>query len=168
MRDYLDQVRRVSETDLYYLTLTATLVIPDMCSGLEAADGKTTGALYQGWFDRHVAHKYVAAGGPSFSGEDCWGLRCAMLHQGRLEPHKGAYKRVLFIEPHGGMTLHNNVMNDALNIDVTHFALDIVECAEQWLATAEQTSQYQANFPRFMQRYPGGLAPYIVGIPVIG
>jgi hypothetical protein len=167
MRDYLDQVRRVVETDLYYLTLAAALILPDMCSGLEASDGKTNGPLYQAWFDRHVAHKYLTANGPSFSGEDCWGLRCAMLHQGRLEPHKGAYKRILFIEPHSGMTLHNNVLNDALNIDVTRFAFDMIESAEQWLATAEGTPQYQANFPRFMQRYPGGLPPYIGGIPVI-
>ena len=90
-----------------------------------------------------------------------------MLHQGRLEPHRGTYKRILFIEPHGNMTLHNNVMNDALNIDVTRFALDIVEGAEQWLITAEQTPQYQANFPHYMQRYPNGLPPYIGGIPVI-
>jgi hypothetical protein len=168
MKDYIDQVKRVAATDLYYLTLAATLIIPDMCSGLEAADGKTTGALYQDWFDQHVAHKYVAAGKPSFSGEDCWGLRCAMLHQGRLEPHKGAYKRVLFIEPHGGVKTHNNVVFDALNIDVTDFAFDMIDSAEQWLVAAEQTPHYQANFPRFMQRYPYGLPPYIAGVPVIG
>jgi len=167
MREYLDQVKRVAETDLYYLTLEAALVIPDMCSGLEAVDGKTNRMLYQEWFDRHVAHKYVAASGPSFSGEDCYGLRCAMLHQGRLEPHKGTYKRVLFIEPHGGMTLHNNVISDALNIDVTQFARDMVEGAEHWLGEAEKTSHYQENFPYFMQRYPRGLPPYISGIPII-
>jgi hypothetical protein len=157
----------VAQTDLYYLTLASALVIPDMCSGLEAADGKTTGALYQAWFDRHVSQKYVGAAGPSFSGEDCYGLRCAMLHQGRLEPHKGVYKRILFIEPHGGLTLHNNVINDALNIDVTQFARDMVESAEQWLIAAEQIPEYQANYPRYMQRYAQGLPPYIGGTAVI-
>jgi hypothetical protein len=167
MRDYLDQVKRVAETDLYYLTLEATLVIPDMCSGLEAIDGKTTRALYKTWFDQHVASKYIAASGPSFSGDDCYGLRCAMLHQGRLEPHTGTYARILFIEPHGHMMLHNNIFENALNIDITQFALDMIESAERWLTTAETTAQYQANFPHFMQRYPTGLAPYIGGIAVI-
>jgi hypothetical protein len=163
MREYLEQVEQVADTDMYYLTLAAALVIPDMCSGLEAEDGRTTGARYEVWFDQHVAHKY----GSFFSGEDCYGLRCAMLHQGRLEPHKGAYKRIVFIEPHGGMTLHNNVINDALNIDVTQFATDMIESAEDWLIDSEETPQYQTNFPRYMQRYPEGLSPYIGGIAVI-
>jgi hypothetical protein len=103
----------------------------------------------------------------TLSGEDCYGLRCALLHQGRLRPHGGNYNRIIFIEPHGRIVMHNNVFNEALNIDVTRFAVDMVESAEQWLVAAEQTPAYQANYPHFMQRYPQGLAPYIVGIPVI-
>ena len=169
MHEYLDQVRRVARTSLYYLTLSSTLVIPDMCSGLESADGKTTGKLYKTWFDQHVAHKYTAGPSrqPSFSGDDCYGLRCAMLHQGRLEPHQGIYSRILFVEPHLGVTLHNNVVNDALNLDVTQFADDMIESAEAWLATADQTPNYQANYPHYMQRYPDGLLPYIEGVTVI-
>jgi hypothetical protein len=169
VRDYLDQVHRVAHTDLYYLTLAATLVIPDMCSGLEAPDGKTTAALYQAWFDQHVAAKYTVGPNstPSFSGEDCYGLRCGMLHQGRLEPHKGAYSRVVFLEPHGNVRMHNNVSQGMLNLDVTRFALDMVESAQQWLVAAEQTAVYQANYPHYMQRYPSGLAPFVKGYPVI-
>jgi hypothetical protein len=63
--------------------------------------------------------------------------------------------------------LHNNVLDDALNIDVTHFARDMVESAEGWLTTAEGTTEYQANFPHYMQRYPNGLPPYIGGVAVI-
>jgi hypothetical protein len=169
MRDYLDQVDRVAQTDLYYLTLAATLVIPDMCSGLQASDGKTTPALYQAWFDYHVAPRYTVGVdlAPSFSGEDCYGLRCGMLHQGRLEPHKGAYSRIVFLEPNGNVTMHNNVADDVLNLDVTQFAQDMVGSARQWLVTAEQTAVYRANYPRYMQRYPNGLAPFILGYPVI-
>jgi len=169
VRDYFEQVRRVAKAGLYFVTLEATLVIPDMCAGMETANGWTTGQLYTAWFDKHVAPKYVAAGQPSLSGDDCWGLRCAMLHQGRLEPHGGAYSRIIFIEPHGGIRMHNNVdvTNRALNIDVTQFAIDMVESAEQWLVAAEQTPNYQANYPHFMQRYPNGLAPFIAGLAVI-
>jgi hypothetical protein len=169
MRDYLDQVRRVAQTDLYFVTLGSALAIPDMCAGMETNDGRTTGALYKAWFDAHVGPKYVMGPDrqPSMTGEDCYGLRCALLHQGRLQPHQGGYQRVLFIEPHGGITLHNNVMNDVLNIDVPTFANDMVSAAETWLVDAEKTSAYQANYSKFMQRYPDGLPPFIVGIPVI-
>jgi hypothetical protein len=169
MRDYFDQVRRVAQTDLYFVTLGAALAIPDMCAGMDAPDGRTSGARYVTWFDKHVAPKYTAgpAQTPSLSGDDCYGLRCAMLHQGRLQPHKGSYSRIVFFEPHGGIILHNNVMNDVLNIDVRHFALDMVESAEAWLVSAENTTNYHANYAHFMQRYPQGLPPYIGGIPVI-
>jgi hypothetical protein len=59
VRDYLDQVRRVATTDLYFVTLGAALAIPDICAGMETADGRTTGALYAAWFDQHVASKYT-------------------------------------------------------------------------------------------------------------
>jgi hypothetical protein len=169
IEDYFRQVRQAASSSLYFVALGAALVIPDMCSSMESADGQTTGALYENWFDKHVARHYTAGSyhTPSFSGKDCYGLRCAFLHQGRLEPHKGGYSRIIFIEPHSGPTLHNNVMNDALNIDVPTFALGMVAAAEAWLGDASTTEEFKENYPHFMQRYPNGLPPYIVGIPVI-
>jgi hypothetical protein len=170
MEDYFNQVREVAKTHLYFLSLGAALTIPDMCAGMESANGRSSGALYKAWVDQYLAPRYVVgpAHTPSFSGEDCYGLRCAFLHQGYLEPHAGSYTRVIFTEPHSGITMHNNVMNDALNIDVTIFANQMVDAAEQWISAAKSTSNFRANYPKFMQRYEGGLSPYIVGIPVIG
>jgi hypothetical protein len=170
MQDYFAQVRQASASGLYFLALGGALVIPDMCSGMEAADGNTTGRLYKAWVDRHVSPHFTVGPShtPSFSGDDCWGLRCAFLHQGRLLPHSGTYNRVIFVEPNSsGMVLHNNVINDALNIDVPTFVAVIVNAAEQWLTGAQSTTNFRANYPRYMQRYPRGLPPYIVGIPVI-
>jgi hypothetical protein len=167
MREYLEQVGRVAETGLYYVTLQSALVIPDMCAGLEANDGKSTGALYEAWFDEHVAPRYVVNGRRFVTGEDCWGLRCAMLHLGRFRPHRGAYERVVFVEPHGQGVIHNNVMGNALSLEVTIFTRDMIESAEDWLETAEQTDVYQKNLSHFMQRYPNGLVPFISGVAVI-
>src|SRR5205823_5718812 len=109
-----------------------------------------------------VAPKYTGAGGAHLTGLDCYGFRCSMLHQGRLAPHKGGYTRVLFIEPgRTPVVLHNNVINDALNIEVNIFVNDVVERAVAWHEQASQTTAYQANYPHFMQRYPEGLPPYI-------
>lgn len=100
------------------------------------------------------------------SGEDCYLLRCSMLHQGTTQHPTGNFSRFLCTEPGGG-TMHNNIMNDALNLDVALFVNDIVEAALAWIATAERTPNYQSNFPRFIQRHPRGLAPFIIGVPVI-
>lgn len=63
--------------------------------------------------------------------------------------------------------MHNNVMDDALNLDVSMFCRDVVAAASDWLVTAERAATYQANYPHFLQRYPEGLAPCVVGVPVL-
>ena len=160
MRDYFEQTRSASQVGLHLVALGAALAIPDMCSAMESSDGLATKQRYIAWFDQHVAPRYSGF----VSGEDCYLLRCSMLHQGTTQHPKGNFSRILFTEGGG---LHNNIMNDALNLDVALFVNDMVEAALAWIATAEQTPEYQANFPRFIQRYPHGLAPFIVGAPVI-
>jgi hypothetical protein len=174
MRDFFDQVRRAADTNLYFLSLAGGLVIPDICGALEASDGRATRRSYVKWFDAHVAHKYRVgtSGRASFTGEDCYGLRCSLLHQGTLQPHRGGYSRVLFLEPQdngatGRHRLHNNVMEDALNIDVRTFVSEMVTSALRWLESVEGTALYETNAAKFMRRYPNGLAPYIGGVPLI-
>lgn len=58
-------------------------------------------------------------------------------------------------------------MNDALNIDVRIFCNDLISGAEEWLKENENTDLYKKNYDKFMRRYPSGLPPYIVGVPVI-
>lgn len=169
VRDYLDQVQRASDAHLYYLSLAGALLVPDMAGAAEAEDGIAKPARYVSWFDRYVAAHYPKRDeSPIMSGTDCWGLRCSLLHQGRLAPHQGSFSRVLFIEP-GATTnfFHLGVQDDALHIDVTRFVADVVSGALTWLDAVEDSAVYQRNYSESMQRYPEGLAPYIGGVPVI-
>lgn len=171
MRDLITQVRLAADSRAYYLSLFAALTLPDICAAAESLDGQATGNRYIAWFDRYVAPKYTVGPdhSPSLSGADCYYYRCSLLHQGSSQHPKSKFSRILFVEP--GVTsnvFHNNILNDALNIDVRLFCNDILDGAEQWLTQAEKTPEYQQNYPRFLQRYSNGLPPYIVGIPVIG
>ena len=58
-------------------------------------------------------------------------------------------------------------MGDALNIDVRIFVEELVLAVEKWLTTVETTLEYQKNIASGVKRYPNGLPPYIVGLPVI-
>ena len=170
MRELLDQVLRAADARLYYLALFGALAVPDVCASMESADGLTNASRYISWFDSHVAPAYTVGPDrqPSLTGEDAYGVRCSMLHQSRTRPHRGAYSRVVFVEPgHHGLVMHNNVMGDALNLDISLFCRDVVTAASDWLVNAERTRTYQANYPHFLQRYPEGIAPYIVGVPVL-
>jgi hypothetical protein len=160
MRDILAQTRAANAAGLYYVALFSALALPDICAALESRDGETNGSLYRAWFDRYAARGLI-------TGEAAYKFRCAMLHQGRTG-HPEGYSKIIFIEPSAtGIVFHNNVMGDALNIDVRIFVEELVLAVENWLTTVETTPEYQKNIAAGVKRYPNGLPPYIVGLPVI-
>jgi hypothetical protein len=168
MKDLLAQIRAANNARFYYVALLSALALPDICGALESDDGLSTQSKFVNWFDRFVSPKYTNSGGSTLTGQDAYFFRCSMLHQGRTQHPKSSYSRILFVEPGStGIILHNNVINDALNIDVRIFIEDIVSSAEKWLQVAMQTSEFQKNYLSFVTRYPQGLKPYITGVPVI-
>ncbi len=164
MNRLFEEIAVAVDNGLYFLALIATLSIPDMCAGLESPDGQTSGARYIAWFDQWVAPRY----GGNVTGTDCYGLRCSLLHEGRAHPHQGLYSRAIFVEPNPIGVFHNNVLNDALNLDIPTFCRDVIEGAQQWLQAVQGTPTFEANLQTFFTRHPTGIAPYIVGIRVYG
>ncbi len=164
MHALLQQIAIAVNSGLYFLALAGTLTIPDMCAGLERPNGLTNGPRYRAWFDKWVAPKYQG----SMSGGDCYGLRCSLLHQGRAHPHQGLYQRVIFVEPGPIGVFHNNVLNNALNLDIPTFCSDMIAGVHAWLPTVQGSPTFQANSQNFFTRHPNGIAPYIVGAPVYG
>ena len=168
MRDLLEQVQNAIAGRAYYIALYVSLTLPDICSAMSSEDGQATRQRYIHWFNAYVAPAYMVRGEPSFNGETCYFYRCGVLHQGRAQHPRLRYERILFIEPGAGRPiLHNNIMNAALNIDISRFCHDMVAGAMSWLEREEAGEHFQRNSARFMQRHPNGLPPYIVGLPVI-
>jgi hypothetical protein len=170
MRTLIEQTRQAADSNAYYLSLFAALALPDICAAMSALDGQAKRKRYIEWFDKYVAPKYTVgpSKNPSFSGADCYYYRCSILHQASSQHPQSSYARILFVEPGTSTNIfHNNVLNDALNLDVRLFCRDICDGADAWLADTEQKPEYQANYARSLKRYPNGLSPYIVGLPVI-
>jgi hypothetical protein len=163
MKDFLNQIHRVLDLNLYYIGLYICLGIPDICGAICSDNGEAKGEKYKQWFDKYVGPKYSGF----LTGEDCYFFRCSFLHQGSSQHPKSTYSRVIFIEPPARNVFHCNVINDALNLDVRIFCADIISGAESWLKEYEGTEIYERNYSKFMRRYPNGLHPYIVGVPVI-
>ncbi len=164
MQELLEQIKKGLDEDLYYLSLFSVLALPDLCGAMDSNDGRASEKKFIKWFDEYVAPKYSGF----VSGNDCYYFRCSLLHQGSSQHPKNTYDRVIFIEPSKTTnTFHNNVINNALNIDLKIFCNDIVEGVEKWLKKNEDADLYQQNYDKFMRRYPHGLSPYIVGISVI-
>jgi hypothetical protein len=164
----LDQIDSSSSGGNFFVALIASLAVPDICGAMESPNGKASPAAYMSWFDSWVSSAYITNGTPLIDGTTCYYYRCAALHQARAQHPKLGYSRIIFIEPGHGLVMHRNVLNDVLNIDVRIFCSDITHGARQWLDQRGLHSLVRKNLSESMQRYPNGLPPFIVGIPVIG
>jgi len=165
MNELLNQIEKGLDANLYFLSLFVSLSIPDICGALNSQDGESSREKYEDWFDKYVALKY----GGILGGKDCYYFRCSLLHQGTSLHPDSSYNRVLFIEPGTSTCIfHMCKTNDALTIDINKFCMEIIDGANEYLTQNENTELYKRNYDKFMRRYPTGLAPYVVGCPVIG
>lgn len=165
MDDLLNQIEYAIRENLYYLALFASLSIPDICGALCSKNGEATGRKYIKWFDLFV-------GKPKnyqLSGQDCYYFRCSILHQGTTKHNKSNFQRIIFVEPStkNNIILHNNIINDALNIDVQVFCNDLIHAARDWYNTNSNNNFVKQNYQKFIKRYPNGLKPFISGLSVI-
>ncbi len=164
METILQEIGRALRGKSYYVGIMLALSIPDICSALESEDGRTHPTKYKDWYNWHLAKKI------GLSDDDCYSLRCGVLHQGRSQlARKGnSYGRVLFVLPNPMMiSVHNCVMNDALVFDAYKFCMDVTAAAQDWFKSAKSDKNVQKNLEHLLQYRENGLAPYIRGLPVI-
>lgn len=171
MHPFFNLINQVALTadneDLYFVSLMSALAIPDICGALESANGLASGKKYEKWFDVWVLKKYQIQGTTSLSGSDCYMLRCAALHQGRMTHPNSAHNGVIFLKPGAANAkFHNNILNGYLNIDIYDFCFDMVNSAADWFETVVGTDPFEANFSKSMQVHFSGYGP-IHGVPVI-
>lgn len=163
MEELLEQIEQAVNSGSYMVGLYVALALPDICGALESNNGRATGNRYQAWFNKWVAPKYDGA----LTGEQCYAYRCGVLHQGRSKHEKLGYSRIFFLEPNPRFRFHRNIMNDAYNLDLVTFCNDITSSVREWLASVQDNQNFIKNYEHFMKRHDNGLAPFVVGVPVI-
>lgn len=156
----MNEIKAAVDGQAWMLALTGVLSLPDMCAALESENGKTTGQKYKAWVRAWLGDKYT-----TIDPDDLWQLRCSMLHQGRSKT--ATYSRIIFVAPNNVFSGHNNILNDALNLDLPTFCQDVLTAVKQWQKSMEGNSHYLINSIGLMRWYPHGLPPYIVGPPVL-
>lgn len=163
MQVIISEIERALSSGLYYRALMVILTLPDMCAALESSDGENSGPKYRAWYNKWMAHQY-----PNLSADDCYRLRCGVIHQGWIGHNQMQYARVLFTVPNVNRNIfHNNIINDALNLDVTLFCSDMLQSVSRWYEAKQADPNVITNMPRLVQYRANGLAPYMVGMPLI-
>lgn len=170
----LGEIEKCLEAGLIYAAIHLALSVPDVCSALET--GSDDDARYRiekrytAWCEKYLSPKFY-----SFNAADCWALRGGVLHNAMPSAHaKLAYDQILFTQPNpnfriGELISKNNggTQLTAICLDAGWFCEKMIAAAHEWLAEKGEDPIVAANLPNLVRLRPEGVAPHIVGHPVI-
>ena len=160
----LEDIHKALDAEAYYIALMGALTLPDICGSMDHADGRASKARYIEWFNRWAGHKYTAF----LDGEQCYGFRCDMLHQGTTGTPARTYSRIVFIVPgYEGISAHRAIANDWLVLDLPVFCNDLTSAVYSWLHHVTGTEPATSHLARIVQTYPNGISGRFINIPVI-
>lgn len=170
MHALLDEIQATLDCGIWSPALAAVLIVPDACGAVEFPTQRN-GERYANWYDANVEQFTFTE---LSSGELVWKIRNAMLHEAGMQFGAYGFDRVLFTVP----AKTGNVFDQGrikptvdapttLNLDLQLFVSRIRRGAESWIASIIEDTEKHSRLDRMLQLRPNGLAPYMVGMPLI-
>ncbi len=150
MDQFINAVEAGLQTRNWYAALVVALALPDISGWVE---DPTLGPRerFCNWFDRYVGKRYESSGSKLLpphnflSGDDCYALRCALLHEGRddiaHQKARASLERIQFVAPRRGSIIHCNQVNQKLQLQVDIFCRDICLGVRDWLASIPESDK---------------------------
>lgn len=147
MQNFFDSVTDAISKGNWYAALYIAITLPDICSAIEY--GQTTGPRYCAWFE-----KYLPQYQGFLSGEDCYALRCSLLHEGQANITSQRIRQVLehFIflteGAHRGLIKNSDVGHGTesfLVLNTQKFCGEMVAAATNWLTDMEINQDAQGR-----------------------
>ncbi|MDO8571760.1 MAG: hypothetical protein Q7R79_03715 [bacterium] len=158
MNNITNSVRKSIQHQNWYAALFVTLTLPDICVALE--DGKTSGSKYSSWFESNLT-QYKGF----LSGNDCYALRCALLHQGKDDILDQGMRQTLehyvFITSGSHCNLFkdcilNGVKKSFLQLNVQRFCEDMCIAVENWLTSEARGLEIQKRLKETIEIHEPG------------
>lgn len=143
MEGFFEGLEQAIRARNWHAALVMALTLPDICAKTIMPTGGSQ-KRYATWFDEHVKDKYIGGAGEHrhalLTGNDCYALRCALLHEGSADITEQraqvALENFSFITPgESGNRWHNNEVNGTLGLMVDQFAADVLTAARSWWAS---------------------------------
>ncbi|MEB0108272.1 hypothetical protein [Pseudomonas sp. MH9.3] len=145
MERFLKSIEKSLDDSNWYSALYMSLTLPDVCSSLETADGKTDGKKFARWFDRYMKETYsMKMHGQTtvfMAGDDCYVLRCSLLHQGLTDVGHQRAKGVLDRFYFTTMNMHRIRIGNVLHLNVKIFCEEMVASVRLWV------EDFNKNYP---------------------
>lgn len=151
MRQFIDGTRHAVTASSWYAALSLALTIPDIAGWVETPGQRNSQVRYARWFDANVKQAYTAwfpEPHEFLSGDDCYALRCAYLHQGEFDTTAqrahDVLERFRFVaSQERGVSFHKNQRGALLQLEVRDFCLDMADAAERWIPTVTDREAQQ-------------------------
>lgn len=153
MQRFTNAVRAAVEAENWYAALSMALSLPDVCGRLEQP---TLGSKerYVSWCQRWLEPKYTSRLGPErtlhvfLCGEDCYALRCSYHHEGggnilEQRARKALHDFHFITPPANGSLIHNNQVNNTLQLQVDIFASDVATAVDAWATAVASDADIQ-------------------------
>lgn len=137
MERFLKSVEQALADKNWYSALYIALTLPDVCSSLEAVDGATNGKRFAKWFDSYLKPTYtMTVLGHThvfMAGDDCYVLRCSVLHQGLTDVGHQRAKGVLDKFYFTTLPQHRIQIGSVLHLNVEKFCEEMVAAVRSWI-----------------------------------
>jgi hypothetical protein len=158
-------VRDAVRQQNWYAAVSLALTLPDICGRIDDETSSST-KRYVAWWNANLLAEYTMQThrGPHvfLTGEDCYALRCAFLHQGAFDVLDQRVRQVLtrlqFLVPPGNNVMHKIGAGGWLALQVSEFCEDVCRAVERWQVTANQVpekAQRIASLGRIQIAVPG-------------
>jgi hypothetical protein len=158
MQSILSAIRDALKQENWHAALFISMTLPDICCALEF--GSSDGRKYAQWFDYNL---------PTYnnflSGNDCYALRCSLLHAGKTDiteqKKREVLNHVLFVTrtPHLNVfkdCIINGVQESFLQLNVRPFCEDFCLATENWLKAHLENRAIQARLHNTVQVHGSG------------
>ncbi len=153
MLRFINAVRLSLKTENWYSALFVALSLPDICGRIEHPTSNSKDR-YIAWFSKYLSSIYTGLPDcPFLIPEDCYALRCALVHEGCSDLDNQKAREILdevcFLSPTSqgfgpfrpghcnrltNVRVNDRQFNDALCLDVSRFCEDTCQAVEKWLA----------------------------------
>jgi hypothetical protein len=142
MDELLEALERSTSSENWYGALFVALSLPDICGKIDyPKDGSKK--RYAAWFEKYILPRYTYRLGLEqgervfLTGNDCYALRCAFLHEGSDDTSRQRAREAVdkfhFIVAPKGLTIHCNMINTGLKLQVDIFCKDIADGVRKWV-----------------------------------
>lgn len=171
----LDEILGCLNAGFHYAPVSVTLSLPDICSALEVEPGQDrfgkVGERYRRWCEVYAEPKFS-----SVKAIDLWCLRGGIHHNAMLSGHPSNKRGRLLLMPANSQSTGPNELEvsncgtppqDGLQIFIPYFCHQMIEAATDWWGQNHDDGIVRQNLPNLVQYRPRGLAPFMVGAPVL-